>query len=372
MKEQIEKIKTFYNNNKQKVTLFGSAAFVMFLIIIAIAVAVRLVGTRMSYEKLESTLEQATAKYLRENPDIRPTSTNPTIVVSTDTLIENKYIKELRKYVKDSSCTANIIVDYVKENDYKYQAYLTCNKFKTEKFVDTIKNNNKISQVGEGLYEMNNELVFRGQNPNNYVSFANRIWRIVKINKDGNINMIVLNAKTDISAAWDDRYNTEKDSQRGINNFLLSRTFSTIKDYYNTNLKEFEPFLTTYDLCVGKRLQSSTDKSGNLECNELIKDQNIGLLPVYDYMNASLDGLCQTTTSKECQNYNYLADNKYKWWTMTGDMETTYDAYHVSYRGQVESDYTSSSAENRYVVALSSDALYKSGTGTKEDPYIVR
>ena len=219
---------------------------------------------------------------------------------------------------------------------------------------------------------MNNELVFRGQNPNNFVSFANRLWRIVKINKDGNINLIVLNDKTDINAAWDDRYNTEKDSQRGINNFLLSRTFSTIKDYYNTNLKEFESLLTTYDLCVGKRLQNSTDKSGSLECNELIKGQNIGLLPIYDYMNASLDGLCQTTVSKECQNYNYLADNKYKWWTMTADMETTFDAYHINYRGQVESDYTNSSAENRYVVALSSDVLYKSGTGAKEDPYIVR
>ena len=371
MKQYIEKMKSYFASNKQKVTLFGSVALVMLIIILAIAIIVKIVGSKISYETLEARLESATEKYLRDNPNELPSQMNPTVVVNADILVENKYIKEIQKLVKDSSCTANILVDYV-NNDYKYQAYVTCNKFKTEKFIDRLKSDNKISQVGECLYEMNNELVFRGQNPNNYVKFANRLWRIVKINKDGNIQMIVLNEKNDIYAVWDNRYNTEKDAQRGINNFLLSRTFSTIKEYYDKNFKEYENSLSTFDLCVGKRLKTSSDKSGQMECSELIKDQNIGLLPIYDYMNASLDGLCQTTVSKECQNYNYLADYKYKWWTMTADMETTYDAFYVSYRGQVDSDYTDSSGENRYVIAINSDALYKSGTGTYEYPYEIR
>ena len=372
MKNIFEKIKNYYESNKQKVTLFGSVAFVMLLIIVTIAIVMKIVGSKISYETLEKRLENATVSYLKDNSNLMPSTINPTVVIDANTLVENKYIKNIQKLVKDNSCTANVIVDYVKENDYNYQAYVTCNKFKTEKFTDTVKNNNKISQVGEGLYEMNNELVFRGQNPYNYVSFANRLWRIVKINKEGNIHMIIVNSKTELNSDWDDRYNTEKDSQKGINNFLLSRAFSSIKEYYNANLKEFESLLAPFELCVGKRLEDSVDKSGNLECNELIENQYIGLLPVYDYMNASLDALCQTTISKECQNYNYLADNKYKWWTMTADMATTYEAFYVTYRGQVESDYTNISAENRYVVALSSDVLYKSGSGTKDDPYVVR
>ena len=371
MKQYIEKMKSYYASNKQKVTLFGSVALVMLVIILAIAIAVKIIGSRLSYEGLETRLESAAEKYLRDNPNELPSQLNPTVVVNADILVENKYIKEIQKLVKDSSCSANIIVDYVNSN-YKYQAYVTCNKFKTEKFIDTIKNNNKISQVGEGLYEMNNELVFRGQNPNNYVRFANRLWRIVKINKDGNINMIILNEKTDISNVWDNRYNTERDSQVGINNFLLSRTFNVVKEYYDKNFKEYEELLSPFNLCVGKRLETSSDKSGQMECTELIENQNIGLLPIYDYMNASLDGLCQTTVSKECQNYNYLADNKYKWWTMTGDMESTYDAYSISTKGQIVSERTNNSAEIRYVLAVSSDALYKSGTGTYADPYEIR
>lgn len=371
MKNKFEKIKNFYNSNKQKIALFGSIVFVMILIIITIAIVVKVVGIKISYEELEDKLENAAYQYLSENPDNLPNSSNPTVVITANTLIENKYIKELKKYVKDASCTANIIVDY-ENKEYKYQTYLTCNKFKTEKFIDTIKNNNKISQVGEGLYEMNNELVFRGQNPNNFIEFAGKTWRIVKINQDNAINIIVTSQKADINDKWDDRYNTEKDSQKGINSFLLSRTFSSIKDYYNLNLKEYQAYLAPFDLCVGKRLETSTEKNGSLECNEIISDQYIGLLPMYDYMNASLDGLCQTTVSKECQNYNYLADNKYKWWTMTSDMKSTYDVFYVSAKGQVESDYANVTAENRYVIALNSDVLYASGDGTINNPYKVR
>ncbi len=373
MKEQIEKLKSFYNNNKQKVNFFGSAALIMLIIIIVIAIAVKFVGTNMSYEKLEEILEQATVKYLEENPDIRPTSTNPTIAVSTNTLIENKYIKDLKKYVKDSSCTADILVDYVIENDYKYQAYLTCNNFHTEKFMDTIKNNNKISQVGEGLYEMNNELVFRGQNPNNYISFANELWRIVKIDRNNNIHIILTETEDDnIYGTWDDRYNSEMESNYGINNYALSRALITTKDLFQKKYLENKEYLSKFDLCIGKRGEASTNRDGSLECNEIIKDQDIGLLPIYDFMNASLDALCSTSLSRECQNYNYLTDNDYKWWTMTADMKDTYSAYSVSYSGEVYSEYTSGNSILRYVIALSSDVLYKSGVGTKEDPYIVR
>ncbi len=369
----IEKLKSFYSNNKAKVTLFGSVAFVMLFIIITIAIAVKIVGIKITYEKLEERLENAALKFLTENPSELPNDTKPTIVINADTLIENKYIKELKKYVKDPSCTANILVDYINK-EYKYQAYLTCNSFKTEKFLDVLKNNNKLTQTGEGLYEMNNELIFRGQNPNNYVQFADRIWRVVKINKNGSINMILTQStkEEEIYDIWDDRYNTEKESDSGINNFLLSRAFSNLKLIYDNDLKEYETFLSPYDLCVGKRLEETTDKSGNTECNEIIKDQNIGLLPIHDYMNASLDGLCQTTVSNECQNYNYLADAEDKWWTMTADMSNTYNVFSISYKGEIISEEANSSADNKYVIALNRDVLYANGNGTFDSPYNIR
>ncbi len=374
MKKKLEKIKNFYQNNKQKVTFFGSIALVMLLIIITIAIAMKFVGIKISYEKLEEKLEQATYTYLIENPSEFPTSSNPTIVISADTLITNKYIKELKKYVKDSSCTANVLVDYVSNNNYKYQAYLNCKNFKTEDFIDVVKTNNKISQTGEGLYEINNELVFRGQNPNNFVSFANELWRIVKIDSNNNIQMILTESDDiyNMTGVWDDRYNSEEDLNYGVNNYSLSRALITTKDFYNQKYNSYQNYLSKFDLCAGKRASTSADKSGSLECNEIIKDQDIGLLPLYDYMNASLDGLCQTSISKQCQNYNYLVNQNYSWWTMTANMDNTYEVFNISGMGEINPYTASYSGLIRYVIALSSDVLYASGDGTHDNPYTIR
>lgn len=372
MKNQFEKIKIFYNSNKKKVNLFGSLACVMFLIIIAIAISVKIVGVKITYEELEERLEKATYNYLSENPNVLPNTAKPTVLISANTLIENNYLKELSKYVKDSSCTANVMVNYV-NNDYKYQAYLTCDNFKTENFTNVLKNNNKISQIGEGLYEMNNELVYRGQNPNNYVSFADELWRIVKIDKEGKIHLLITETGDETAyGIWDDRYNAEIGSNYGINNYSLSRVLTTTKEIFDLKYSQYAKYLTTFNLCVGKRAEESTSKSGNIECNELIENQNIGLLPVYDYMNASLDGLCTTTLDKACQNYNYLADSNYSWWTMTANLKDTYSAYTISYGGEVYSEYTYGSSTLRYVITLASDVLYNSGDGTKNNPYTIR
>ncbi len=370
-----EKIKNIYSNNKQKITLFGSIAFVMLLIIITISIVVKFIGIKISYEKLEDKLEQAAASYLAENPDLLPTSNNPTVVISTDTLIQNKYIKELNKYVKDPSCTANILVDFIETNNYKYQAYLICNNFKTEKFIDTIKKNNKISQTGDGLYEINSELVFRGQNPNNFVNFANELWRIVKIDKNNNIQMILTTSSSDIYnyyQVWDDRYNTEEDANYGVNNYNVSRALINTKNIFAEKYTSYQTYLAKFDLCAGKRASTSTDKSGRLECGEAIKNQDIGLLPLYDYMNASLDGLCQNATSKQCQNYNYLVNSDYSWWTMTGNMDNTYQVFGIDESGEINMDYGAYNNVLRYVLALNNDVLFASGDGTQSNPYTIR
>lgn len=372
MQDLIEKFKNIYVNNKQKIYMFGSLAFVMLIIIITIAVTLKIIGTKMSYEKLESKMENATRTYLAEHPEENPSSTNPTIIIEDKTLIEGEYLKELKKYVKDDTCTGKVMVDY--ENaSYKYQAYLTCKTYKTEKMLDVLKKHNTIAQTGDGLYEMNNELVYRGENPNNYISFNDELWRIVKIDKDNKIKIILTETenKNEIYGTWDDRYNTEKGSSYGINNFALSRALVNLQNIYEKHYTNQQEFLTKYDLCYGKRSEDSVFKDGSLECNEILREQNIGLLPLYDYMNASLDALCQTPNNKECQNYNYLVNNQ-SWWTMTANQKSTYHVYRIHSSGKVESDNASSKKTLRYVLALNPDVLYQSGNGTKKDPYVVR
>ena len=89
-------------------------------------------------------------------------------------------------------------------------------------------------------------------------------------------------------------------------------------------------------------------------------------------MNTSLDALCNTPKSRECQNYNYLTNMKSNWWTLTANLKNSYSAFSVSHNGEIFSEYTSSNFMLRYVLALNEKVLYESGDGTKKNPYKVR
>ena len=45
---------------------------------------------------------------------------------------------------------------------------------------------------------------------------------------------------------------------------------------------------------------------GSIEKSSLLEKQYIGLLPLYDYINASIDTNCNSALTESCTNYNYL------------------------------------------------------------------
>ncbi len=372
-KEFIEK-----NRGKLKKGVFILGGIIIGIIVIFILFML-IVGRKISYSQLEKKLVNATEQYLMDNMDYRPSATNPEITVDANTLVTAKYIKELSKYVKDT-CSATINVKYATEG-LEYQAFLKCNNFQTKTLNTVLKENNtKLSQTGVGLYNLNNYNVFRGQDPNNYVSFANMMWRIVKFNDDY-VFLIIDHKNTKLSqifhdikyrGVWDDRYNTESESKKGINNFILSIAFDRLKQMYDGTLVDYQDYLTSFDLCVGKRDENDENKAGSQECSELISNQYYGLLPVYDYLNASLSNVCFNTLNPECQNYNYLNNDGDSWWTMTPNSKNTYSAYYVTASGKMDSASTNESRVYRIVIALKGNVLYDSGKGTLEEPYVIR
>lgn len=340
---------------------------------------IKMINKKITYTELENLLIKETNNYLNDFPNLKPTATNPQVDIDVQELITNKYLKNLNKYVKDT-CSAYVTVLY-KNTDLDYQAYLNCNKFKTEKLSTVLDNKNTIlSSTGEGVYNLGNYKVFRGQNPNNYLTFADMNWRIVKYD-DNAIYLIIDNANTSMyktfgslsySGVWDDRYNSEFDLRVGINDFNVSIGFDKIKTLYNAKFLNYQEYLTPFNLCVGSRNEDSNNKGGMEECSNILTNQNIGLLPIYDYLNASTSNLCQTTKSPECQNYNYLNNGKDSWWTMTPNIKNTSDIYYVNSSGLVNSDHANNIRLYRIVVALKGNILYSKGDGTLENPYEIR
>ena len=103
-------------------------------------------------------------------------------------------------------------------------------------------------------------------------------------------------------------------------------------------------------------------------CN-ILDNQMVSIINLSDYMNASLDELCSTANTKNCQNYNFLNDNI---WTITASNEDTVNAYYISKYEGVKSSNAYIRRKIKPVIALKNDVIYVSGNGTEENPYKIK
>ena len=345
-----------------------------------------------TYAEVEDFMKDAAISYFEDYPKKLPTTTDESIEVTTSILVENKKMKELDYYLKDQNCKGNVTVDKVSNKEYTYTPYLKCgNTYETTTFYDAIKNKNNIVTSGYGLYLYNGEYIYRGTNVNNYVKFSDskRIFRIVKVTKNNEV-VLMQETASENEFPWDDGYNKVYDDNSGINDYKNSK-ISDILDYYykgkigqevedKYNYYEYtqeEKFLTKEDRaktvefksCVGRRSESDTSRDGSTECSTTY-DTKIGLLPVYDFLNASIDPNCTTTTSPSCQNYNYISDGSSTWFA-NGDSDESDMAY-MLYLGYVGSSEASEDNYIRPVIHLSDKVMLEKGKGTVNNPYIIR
>lgn len=345
-------------------------AFVGILLIIGIVKLI--IGNKLSYQKIEDKMQEATISYLKDDDiDIELPSGDEIITVKVEDLVANKNMKELSKYVKNDEikCSGHVIVRQ-QNSEYLYIPYLDCgDAYKTSNLKDYIIDKQGIVESGDGLYAINNEYIYRGEYLNNYVSFAGQTWRILKIDVDGNIKL--LQNDTKIRNVWDNRYNVEAKSSVGINNYELSRVNKALNGIYNDFSDNDKKYIATKNLCIGKRFIGDTTSDGKTECAELLENQNIGLIQVNEYIIASLDSNCKKVRDGACQNYNYLSKYSDEWWTITPNAVDTHNVYQIT-RGIINTSNASISKLLRPSIYLNSDVIYVSGDGSKENPYVFK
>lgn len=344
------------------------------VIIVGIIILSSLKSKKLTYEQLENKMKNAAVNYYKNNENKLPTNGN-SVTINYSTLQESENLKSIDTYVGNkSSCTGKVIVK--NNNDkYSYTAYLDCgSNYKTTEFYEKVLNDNKIIITGSGLYNQGNSKVFRGENINNFVKIDDNLWRIIKIDNDNSIKLVLYESK--YKTTWDNRYNSDKKSSVGKNNYILSRIKETIDDIYDNNTllnSDIKSKLISKPLCIGSRSEEEIINNGSVECSETIEGQYIGVLTVSEYINASLDELCKTVESNECQNYNYLKEmgNTSSWWLLTPVKKNTHQAYYVESYGSIEIANCSSTRNVRPTIYLGSEVTYVSGSGTIDDPYII-
>lgn len=345
---------------------------IIFIIIIALISSCNR-NKKFTLEEMESKLITLSKRYYEKNKSSLPKD-GEEASLTTGYFISNGNFKSLT-LTSGKTCTGEIVVSN-NNGYYLYTPKLSCGSdIKAITLSEKLTEPTNVLTTGEGLYSYGSSYIYRGENINNYLMLNDKLWRIVKVDSDKSVR--VIEVKKSDSSYWDNRYNLDKKSNTGINDFVANNINSRIKnkleDLYNNELKfneETKAYFVKHDLCIGKRSENENVNDGSIECSETIKDQVFGLIQANEYFLASLDQNCVGMTSISCTNYNYLARLDSATWTLTADEDTSYKAYRLDYGISIAN--TSNISGVAIVAHLSKNTLYKSGTGTLDDPYTVK
>lgn len=351
------------------------AGFVVFILILFLIASCS--KSNYTYEKLEEKMMKVAKEYYTNNEKELPSQDKDTSTYTLKKMISDEKIDELSELFDDENvkCDGNVTVTN-NNGYYVYSPYLSCGKdYETVYLKDKIVEDSLV-ETGIGLYESGDEYIFKGEVTNNYVKFNEKTFRIIRINDDGSIRLMELNGLS--QKMWDNRYNEDANYNSGRNDYLVgdnidSRLKEAIGEYYNNSEvwdDEAKGYITTQSLCIGKRSKSDMTKDGSTECSVKLDNQTFGAITIYEYLQASLDQDCTSTSDRSCRNYNWFGSLNFTTWTLTADVETSNYAYSLNKRPS--STICNTRAYVNVVFNLTDKAVYVSGNGTEEDPYIFK
>ena len=369
----MEKIKGFFSNlfsnqivKKAFMILFIFLFIVVFIIIIASCSNKK----AYSYEELEKKMVTITKETYENKKDKLPKNDKDMVTVSLENIIKEGKLKNNIK--GDAKCTGEVKI--INNNGYYlYIPYLKCeDKYESKTLYNTLTNDKNITVSGNGLYQVKDEYIYKGDTVNNYLKLNGTVYRILRINDDKTVRLIDTSRQD--SVTWDDRYNVDKQSYVGINSYIYNSVNSRIKDTIERtyeNLKDnLKPYLVTTKLCTGRRSINDNIFDRSIECSESLISYPIGLMTVSEFYVATIDKNCNAIDSPSCLNYNYLSDF-ISTWTLTPDKDTSYKVYKINTSGAFLSN-ASTNSTYRIVITLNPDLVVESGDGSDTNPYVIK
>ena len=354
---------------KDKSYYFLGGTIIIFVLLIIINSCSSNSGN--SYEKIEKKMVDAAKKFYSARKNKLPKEEGSSVEVTIGTLSDAELMDEVTDPKdKSKSCTGHVEVTKVGD-EYSYLPFLTCKGNYEPKYLTDIIKNVKTDEYGNGVYTINDELVYKGSDVKNYISFNNQLWRIVKVDKDGDIKLVLAKYTEDFYS-WDTAYNSERKREVGITtDYLHTDIRKSLNDYYKTNFdKDNKAKIVSKNLCVGK-YNENDDFSVQKECSIIKENEKIGLLTATDYQNASLDTKCSKLLSQECSNYNYLSnDEEIKTWLLNSQSENNYKVYYLA----KTIDLSSANTKKRInpTIYITSKSVVLNGLGSLENPYRIK
>ena len=223
---------------------------------------------------------------------------------------------------------------------------------------------------------------FRGNVSNNYVSFANKTWRIVRINEDGTVRLIL----DDMSETNYYTFNTNYGNYTYM--YYSNSSFKTdIENWYAANITGTNAakvatgnyFCEAAKVAWNKSSNTSQGTTGmvlysnytpDFTCEN--DDNNKGLLNLSIGL-INYDEVVFAGGYRDTANENYYLHNGNWFWTMspTGMLGSKASIWRVNGNGCLYTNYANGQNTFRPVINLKSTVTV-TGSGTSANPYVVK
>ena len=205
-------------------------------------------------------------------------------------------------------------------------------------------NNKIVNGEAEGLHQDDDGYFFKGNVSNNYVWFANRMFRVIRINNDESVK--VVSEDSAASFMWGEDFSYDGSNVR----FWLAK----VKDvdysgYYYDTIPNPDKFIINTKYTIDKL------NDNKVSYGDVIFEDNVALLSLNDYILAG----GKTSYLNTGKLFFLLGFN--------GDTENLY----VEEDGSLVGCYNYDGYGVRPVITLTNNLYVSGGNGTKDSPYMI-
>ena len=274
------------------------------------------------------------------------------------------------KVSNNTNTTFKISIDKIDaQEEYFYMTILSQND------INSISSElgKEVSTENEGLISSLDDdgttYYFRGNVNNNYVSFAGLSWRIVRINGDGTVRLILDDVADSLV-----NYSSNIDKYEKFNETDL---YNSLTNYYENTLSAYDSYIANTRFCsesgntdgtYNAYTRIVTNQIPTFNCLGERYTSKIGILSADEVIFA---GALYNEENTSFYLYNEEIENL--WWTssLSKKDENAIYPFLVNAKGELVDDVNGSLYRNfRPVISLNRNVKV-TGTGTADDPYVV-
>ena len=278
--------------------------------------------------------------------------------------------------------TVNYTLKFITSDNDKYSGTIEVGERNDEEntFASAIILNNKLNEatltsfgeaaiLDEGFLKSTDDYgvsyYFRGAVDNNNVKFANKSWKIVKINGDGSVKLVLDGTIDELTKYYE-----------SVAEFENSKVYEVLNNWYDTYLDEYSDYIAYYKFCNDTVLEENgsnfiaysriiTNKIPMHICLGNKVNTKIGLLTADEVSMAG------ATDSENKSFYLYNENIKTSYYLLTGASikNEVYYPFLVSSDGSIETNVAGNLLRSvRPVINIIKNAKVI-GKGTIDEPY---